>query len=73
MPDNKLTPVFAIGDRVRGIAYTDCFHKLHDATAVLVVTHIEIVNNSAPHVRVTANGEGPLCQYEARQEMFANA
>jgi hypothetical protein len=70
---DKITPVFAIGDRVRGKAYTDCFGWSWQATPVLTVTEIKIVNNSAPHVRIVANGDGPLYQYEARQEMFVAA
>lgn len=68
--DIRLISLFTIGQRVSHKEFTDCFGEFHPAVHGLTVREINVVNNSCPHVRLTAYADNGWQYHEASQRFF---
>lgn len=71
MAQNSILPRFFIGQRVKAIAFTNCFGKQVEETKGLTVTSYKLIAESSipAYYRITA--EGPHMFFEAAERFFA--
>ena len=73
MKNARLTPSFSVGDHVTAVGFTDCFGVKHESVHGLTVRSVQIIDNSAPHVRLDTIDASGRSRIEGAERFFRHA
>jgi hypothetical protein len=62
--------MFKIGDKVKAVAFTDCFGEFHKESSTLTVTKVQKIINDCPHTRIIAVGDSGYHYIEGGERFF---